>query len=210
MFQFPLEFLERPEVTLSSGARRRLGRHERMTGLLGGLIAQALGMDRQQCRLIVKAAALHDIGKFYMPPAILEKPGPLTRDETQLIQLHPLVGYAHLNRFASSPVVDLAAQIALEHHERWDGSGYPCKRVGSDIGLPSRITAICDVYSALREERPYKGSLSHDDAMRALVSGEGRAGAGQFDPIVVEALAKCEHQFKDLYDRSLEGPGNRV
>lgn len=210
MFQFPPKLLERPAVALSSNARRRLGRHERMTGLLSGLLAQTLGMDRQQCRLMVKAAALHDVGKFYISPAVLEKPGPLTDDETQMVQLHPLVGHVHLKNFTSSPVVDLAALIALEHHERWDGKGYPCKKAGSDIGLPSRITSICDVYSALREERPYKSGLSHDEAMRALMPQEGPRAKGQFDPMVAAALAKCEHQFRSIYDRSLEGTASKA
>jgi HD-GYP domain-containing protein (c-di-GMP phosphodiesterase class II) len=174
-----------------------------MTGLLSGLIAQALGINRQQCQLIVKAAALHDVGKFYISPAVLEKPGPLTDQETEMIRLHPVIGYVHLKNFASSPVVEVAAQIALEHHERWDGNGYPQQIAGSDIGLPSRITSVCDVYSALREQRPYKSGSSHEDAMRALMPGGDQSGGGQFDPIVIAALAKCERQFNEVYDHSL-------
>lgn len=151
------------------------------------------------CRLIARGAALHDIGKASIDSTVLNKPGPLDAQEAELIRLHPLVGSIRLRSLPQTAQLALAADIALEHHERWDGSGYPAGMSGSEISLAARITSICDVYAALREKRSYKNGLGHGSAMRKIIAGSG----SQFDPDVVKAFLRCERQIEKVLDARL-------
>jgi HD-GYP domain-containing protein (c-di-GMP phosphodiesterase class II) len=127
------------------------------------------------------AARLHDVGKIQVPDAVLNKPGPLDSDESDVIRSHAAWGAATLSRI---PGLEAVATLVRFHHERWDGSGYPDGLSGGRIPLGSRIISVCDAYGAMTCDRPYRGAMDSRDALREI-----RAGAGsQFDPAVVAAL----------------------
>lgn len=187
-------------LQLDANSRIQLGRHQRNAALMSEIIAEVFGFDPQQRRLIMRGTALHDVGKLCLPSSIVNKPNALSADEREQIRLHTLAGYAHLTSFPPSPQLELAAEIALEHHERWDGNGYPFGKSGADISLPARIASIGDVYSALRERRSYKSGLSHEAAMRTIEAGSG----SQFDPQVVNALSVCERRIQHIIDSRVQ------
>ena len=144
---------------------------------VAGLIAEQLGHAEDEARLIEMAAPLHDIGKIAIPDSILLKPGPLTEEEIAVMRRHPRIGHELLsgsqNRF-----IQTGALIALRHHERYDGSGYPDGLVGDEIPLEARIVAVADVFDALISPRPYKQAWDIDAALAYLYAQRGRL----FDP----------------------------
>jgi putative two-component system response regulator len=147
-----------------------------------GLNAAYLGQLRE-------AAALHDIGKLAIPSGTLEKPGPLTEQERALMQTHTDAG-ARILAGNEEPMLRMAADVALAHHEHWDGSGYPQGLAGDQIPLAARIVAVADVFDALTHDRPYKVAWSLDDARAEIAAGAGT----QFDPRVVSAFLACERR----------------
>ena len=158
--------------------------HARRIGRSALALARALGAPPALLALIEPAAALHDIGKVAVPDAILRKPGPLTAEEFDVMRTHTTIG-ARMLAGSQSPVLQLAERIAMTHHERWDGTGYPAGLQGEEIPLEGRIVAVADVFDALTHERPYKPAWSVADALAEI-----RAGAGtHFDPAVVAAFA---------------------
>ena len=172
--------------TLMRAAENRdteTGDHIARVSAYTGLIAEALGHAPAECRLLSLAAAMHDVGKIAIPDAILLKPGPLTPDERLEMEKHAERGRRILGGSAS-PVMQLAAEIAASHHERWDGNGYPYGLKGEAIPLSGRIVAVADVFDALTTERPYKEAWSPSKAHAHLVNNTGT----HFDPIVVEAF----------------------
>ena len=165
-------------------------RHEIQVGILTERICARLGFSPADCAAYRFAAELHDIGKLVLPDAVLQKQGRLTAEEYRIVQQHAPLGHAILSAFGE-PGLHLATQVALSHHERWDGSGYPEGRRGEDIPIGARVVAVCDVYSALREWRPYKQSLSHAEALALVLRGDPtRDGVGSmhFDPALVRLL----------------------
>lgn len=148
-----------------------------------GLIAEAIGMPEDEVRMLETAAPLHDIGKIAVPDAILHKPGRLTEAEMAVMREHPRKGYEILSG-SSIPFIQLGAEIALYHHERWDGSGYPAGLAGEQIPLSARIVAIADVLDALTTARPYKAAWSLDEAVAYMQSQSG----AMFEPRLVDAL----------------------
>ncbi len=157
--------------------------HARRVGGISAAVAASLGMDPTLVLRIGAAAPLHDVGKAQVRRRILEKPGPLTVRERREVERHVLFG-ERLCRAAGDPLLDLAADIARWHHERWDGMGYPDRLQGREIPLPARIVAVVDVYDALISVRPYKQAWSVLRARRYLQTGAGHA----FDPEVVRAF----------------------
>ncbi|WP_088285924.1 two-component system response regulator [Ideonella sp. A 288] len=156
---------------------------------------------------LAKAAPLHDIGKVAIPDGVLLKPGKLTADEWEVMKTHASHGADLLQRAidrlegAAGPMLHYGKQIARHHHERWDGSGYPDGLAGPQIPLAARLMAVADVYDALISRRPYKGPMSHADAMAFI-----RAGAGShFDPRIVAALDACEQTVIDIGARWRDG-----
>ena len=136
-------------------------------------IARAAGLDEDSCRHIELAAAMHDTGKIGIPQAILQKPGPLDAAEWDIMKTHSQVGFDILSR-GSSETFNMAARIALSHHERWDGSGYPSGLAGEEIPVEARIVAIADVFDALTMKRPYKDAWPQDKAVEMIRQGAGR------------------------------------
>lgn len=161
------------------------GRHTQRVGRLAGRIAQVLELGAEQAKLIERAAPLHDIGKIGVPDAVLLKPARLENEERQVIEAHTVIG-ADILSGSGYPVLQLAEEIALSHHERWDGLGYPQGLVEHAIPISGRIVAVADVFDALTHERPYKPAWTQRQALAEI---EGSAGT-QFDPAVVEALLR--------------------
>jgi putative two-component system response regulator len=142
-----------------------------------------------QVELISKAAPLHDVGKIGIPDAILLKPERLDQIERAQVERHTTIG-AHILRQGRSELIRMAEEIALTHHERFDGTGYPNGLVGKEIPIAGRIVAIVDVYDALTHQRPYKQAWSHEDAMIEIKQQSGKS----FDPGVVEAFVQLLEQ----------------
>lgn len=150
-------------------------------------LVQALGLDDDQASLIGQAAALHDVGKLAIPDAILLKRNKLAADEFETLKTHTTAGAAILGGSQSS-LMQPAEQIALTHHERWDGTGYPNGMAGHDIPITGRIVALADVFDALTHRRPYKEAWSIDAAVSEVRALRGR----QFDPAVVDAFMELD------------------
>ncbi|HEX4145724.1 MAG TPA: HD domain-containing phosphohydrolase [Pirellulales bacterium] len=159
------------------------GAHIRRTGRYSELLAATLGWDRERVESIRLAAPMHDIGKIAIPDAILCKPGKLTPDEFAAMQTHAELG-ARLLAGSQSPVLRMAHEIALGHHERWDGSGYPSGLRGTEIPESARIVAIVDVYDALSHDRVYRPALPEAEVLKILHSGRGT----HFDPRLLDAF----------------------
>jgi HD-GYP domain-containing protein (c-di-GMP phosphodiesterase class II) len=151
--------------------------HSTRVGLLAARLGFELGLSRSAVAALDLGARLHDIGKLFISEEILLSPGKLSDESRALMQTHTVRGAELLSR-ASSPTVRLAAQVARHHHERWDGTGYPDRLKGDEIPLVARITALADVYDALRHERSYKSAWSHEAAVREITAGRGT----HFDP----------------------------
>ena len=158
------------------------GRHTERVGALSVKIAGQLGLPADEIEIIRLATPLHDIGKIAVPDHILLKPGPLTAREYEEVKLHIMVGSSILSG-GSSPVLRMAEQVALTHHERWDGSGY-LGLAKLQIPYAARIVAVADVYDALISVRPYKDAWPVDEAIAEIVSLSG----AHFDPEVIEAF----------------------
>lgn len=134
------------------------------------LLARALGLAEDRAIAIAEGSMLHDVGKLVVPKAILEKAGPLTPEEFEVVQRHPLEGVQILG---TSPVFDVARDIVHWHHERWDGSGYPDGLKGKDIPLAPAIVAVADVYDALTSRRSYKDPWNPETAIAELQAMAG-------------------------------------
>lgn len=159
------------------------GQHAERIGMLAANLAQALGRPREEVRLVRLAAPLHDIGKIGIPDRVLTKPGKLSYAEFAIMKSHTIIGGEILSG-SRNAVLQMARQIALSHHERWDGTGYPQAISGELIPMAARITAIADVFDALTHARPYKEALPLDEAMKILAEERAK----HFDPALVQAF----------------------
>jgi putative two-component system response regulator len=156
------------------------GEHTQRVGQLAGNLARAAGLPEQQCELIRQAAKLHDIGKIGIPDKILLKPGILLPEEVAQMRFHTVWG-AKILAASRFPIVQLAAEIAMYHHEKWDGTGHNGMS-GEQIPLAARIVALADVFDVLTHARPYKEAWPLEDALAEIKSQSGRL----FDPKLVE------------------------
>jgi len=192
------------------------GNHIMRVGSFCRLLGQELGQPASFIDLILLASPLHDIGKIGIPDAILLKPGKLTDEEWVTMRRHCAIGYEILtleprgmNIFLEwlgappqsmeheNPLVTMAASIALNHHEKWDGSGYPNRKKGEDIPLEARITAMADVYDALRSDRPYKKAFNIEESMTIIRQGTGK----HFDPQLVEAFERIQPRVEEIREQ---------
>jgi putative two-component system response regulator len=187
---------------LTQAAERRdndTGLHIKRISHYCHALAAALGLDEDFQEQIFFASSMHDIGKIGIPDAILLKQGPLTEEEWQVMRTHTTLGADILAGSASSYIA-MGKEIAISHHERWDGSGYPYGLAGEQIPLAARIMSVCDVYDALRSKRPYKKPSEHLKALDTILIGDGRTQPSHFDPKILAVFAKMSSQFAQIYD----------
>jgi two-component system, cell cycle response regulator len=159
---------------------RALGQHATNVAELAQPVARRLGLADEELRRVRQVAELHDVGKFAIPDAILDKPGALTSDEWELVRRHPIVGQRIV---AAAPALADIAELVRATHERFDGAG-PDGLAGEDIPLVARIVAVCDAFDAMTSTRPHRPALSVDEALAEL----RRCAGTQFDPAVVAAF----------------------
>ena len=174
------------------------GNHIKRIGYYTQILARQLKQDSDYCQSIYYASPMHDIGKVAIPDAILLKEGPLDSYEWRIMRSHPTAG-ATILKGAASPYLQMAADIAEFHHERWDGSGYPNGLSGEAIPLSARIMNIADQYDALRSRRPYKPPFDHEKTMDIIIRGDGRTDPVHFDPKVLAAFKKIHMTFNDIF-----------
>jgi len=177
------------------------GAHVGRIGLYAKQLAQLKKLPTEYIDALYYASALHDIGKLALSDCILQKPGPLTEDEFKQVKQHTEIGARILSKASISPYLKLGAEVAIAHHECWDGSGYPYALKAHKIPLGGRIVAICDVYDALRSPRPYKPAFDHDKTISILRHGDGRTRPEKFDPELLRLFLTNESLFAEIYQQ---------
>lgn len=168
-------------------------------------LSEALSMPEDFTKTIQFASALHDVGKVVIPDSVLLKPGALTEEEFEMITKHTTIGAKMLSG-TSYPGIQMAASIALTHHEKWDGNGYPRALSGSDIPMEGRIVFLADRYDAIRSKRPYKTPIDHRSAVRMLIEGHDHSIPEHFDPAVLDAFSTVSSEFEKIFDRYQVNP----
>lgn len=163
------------------------------------LLARALGWDEERCDLLLHASPMHDVGKIGIPDSILLKPGKLDPEEWEIMKRHTSIG-EHILDGDDSPLLRLAREIAISHHEKWDGSGYPHALQGDEIPISGRIVALTDVFDALTSERPYKKAWSIEAALEYVQTNSG----SHFDPILVNHFVRLLPQVLAIRTRFAE------
>lgn len=197
------------------------GRHVIRVGEICALLGKASGMDEAVYKTFGEAAPLHDIGKIGISDTILLKPGQLSAEEWQVMQTHCEIGCNILRHYTTDPdtedisfdeilamaddisqlaILEMAMVIALCHHEKWDGSGYPCKLAGEAIPTIARIVAVVDVYDALGSERPYKKPLSEEACQNIIREGSGQ----HFDPEIIDLFFDNLEEIKEIKKRWMD------
>lgn len=172
---------------------KETGFHLRRVAEISFLLAQKVGLPPDQARFIREAAPLHDLGKIAIPDSILNKPGKLNGDEWEIMKTHAQVGYDMLHN-SDKPLLALGAEIARDHHERWDGTGYPAGKKGEEISIAGRITAIADVFDALCSRRVYKEAWDIKKVEEYFQLQRGL----HFDPTLVDLLFESIDEFIDI------------
>jgi len=176
----------------------KTGAHIKRLSLYCRELAVALGMNSNFVETIHYASPMHDLGKVGIPDSILRKQGELNPQEWEIMKSHTIIG-ANILKDAKSPFMKMAEEIALSHHEKWNGSGYPYGLRGEEIPLTGRIVNIADQYDALRSSRPYKGCLDHNDAIALIIKGCDRSNPEDYDPAILNAFQKIALKFEDIY-----------
>ena len=174
------------------------GKHVVRVGFYCAMLAKKLKMSDAFMRTVRVNALLHDVGKILTPPEILQKSGPLTPEETKIMQQHTIAGPQIIG---NHPRLAIGNSIARNHHERWDGSGYPFGLKGEKIPIEARIMNIADQYDALRNARVYKPAFDHEKTVKIITEGDGRTMPEHFDPQVLDAFKEVAREFEGLYEK---------
>ncbi len=172
------------------------GTHIVRIGAYSALLARECGMDREYCRKIAFAAPMHDVGKIGVPDSILRKPGALTDDERQTMKRHCEIGRRILAG-SGVPLLELAAEVAFTHHEKFDGTGYPSNLAGESIPLSGRLVALVDVFDALTMKRPFREAMPVEEAVKIVRAESGT----HFDPFLVDGFLNVLDQLLDLREK---------
>ncbi len=171
------------------------GAHIVRMGFMAEALALAAGVAPSLATMLRKAAPMHDVGKIGIPDSVLKKPGPFSACERLEMNRHPEMG-AHILGASRVPLFRLAAEVALSHHERWDGTGYPQRLAGEAIPLTGRIAAIADFFDAVTMDRCYRAAFSDERALQMLQAERGQA----FDPALVDAFIDAAPRIIALRD----------
>lgn len=175
------------------------GGHVRRVAQISGYLANKIGMSRQDAGLLEVASPLHDIGKIGIPERILDKPGPLTREEYEIVKTHTTIGRDILID-SDSRILTTARDIAYGHHEQWNGRGYPEGLQGKEIPLVARITMIADIYDALLSERPYKTKWEHPRVVQYMKDNRGIL----FDPWLIDIFLENIEEIREIYKEIID------
>ena len=173
--------------------------HGARVGVFSELISKAMGMPLDFVRSIKISSQLHDIGKIGITDDILMKPGSLTAEELDIVKTHTTEG-GKLLAGSFHPFIQMAESISLNHHERWDGSGYPKGLKMGDIPLEGRIVMIADQYDVIRTRKPYKSAIGHEEAFNIITKGNERTSPEHFDPRVLDAFIELCPKLDALYN----------
>lgn len=194
------QFLIKSMAMIAEFRDKNTGKHVLRVGQYARLLAEVYGLAPKICELIEKASPLHDLGKIGIPDSILLKAGQLDEKEREIMNSHSKIG-ADILSSHSSRLVSMASSIALSHHERWDGAGYPSGLVGESIPIEGRITAIADVFDALTTVRPYKKAWTVDEAVMLLQEGSG----DHFDPVLVGMFIENMDRVVEIKNEYVDG-----
>ncbi|MBI1910445.1 MAG: response regulator [Deltaproteobacteria bacterium] len=182
-------------LTLAAEYRdKETGGHIKRISLYSQLMARHLGLSEQMVEAIFFASPMHDVGKIGIPDSILLKEGEHTKEESEIMRTHTIIG-ADILRNSDSEILNTAQEIALTHHETWNGEGYPKGLKGEEIPISGRIVNIVDIYDALRSKRPYKPSFEHKKACLIIEGLKNR-----FDPAIYRSFIACSEEFRRLFD----------
>ena len=184
-------------ITVTEFRDSETGAHVVRIGRFTRCIAEAMSMPLEFVQMIEFASPMHDIGKIAVPDSILLKPGPLTLEEIEIVKTHTVTGEQILAA-STHPSIQMAASIALCHHERHDGSGYPRGLSGNEIPIEARITLLCDQYDALTSKRPYKEAFPHSQAVEIICEGDGRTLPSHFHPDVLKAFISVADRMEAI------------
>ena len=183
------------EVVYTMGAigetrSRETGKHVRRVAKYSYLLAKYYGLPQKECELIEQASPMHDIGKVAIPDAILNKPGRYNDEEREVMNTHSQIGYDML-KISNRPLLNMAAIIAYEHHEKFNGTGYPNQLIGENIHIYGRITALADVFDALGSDRVYKKAWEDERIFKLMREESGE----HFDPKLIDIFFKHLDEF---------------
>lgn len=172
-----------------------VGAYNSKVGNLVGTLCLLCRFNPAEANRWAEAASLHDLGKLWIPSDILLKRGSLSAKERGVMEDHVVFGYTYLKHLSA-----LAAEMALSHHENFDGTGYPEALKGDEIPMSGRMVRLCDVYDALRTERPYKKAMTHEEAVEIMLHGDDRIRPEMFDPELISLFGRHHRQFEACFD----------